>query len=98
MSDRKFRVGDQVQVCTDATAVWPGETGIVAAIDDSPKELLRAMEWNYLVGVEFDTLNPSRHSLEGRIQQGYGWWYGDNEGVLELLEEATPFPDVDDLL
>ena len=84
----KFQVGDRVRlICSEFSVGMPvGQTGTVREVCEIS------------IGVESDN-HSNGHSLNGRCQDGYGWWI--SYANLELIEEESvedEFVDLDGLL
>lgn len=66
-----FEIGDRVRPISDRDGQdFSDETGIVAALD---------FDSMLPIGVRFDNLNPVRHSLGGNCEDGFGWWYSEED-------------------
>jgi len=71
----KFKIGDWVRG-TQAFPFIDKEMGIVRAINDD------------YFGVEFKKYQAVMHTLDGRCEDGHGWWVGESD--IELVEPVAP--------
>ena len=80
----QFQVGDRVRLIRPelSASLLVGETGTVKVV------------MGVSVGVESDNYSHG-HSLDGRCQNGYGWWIYDEN--LELIKEESVEDELVDL-
>ena len=78
-----FKIGNRVKSLTDdAPGLLYGEYGRVVEVERHGIPIVR-----------WDKFNPGRHTADGRVENGHGWFVFKRDAV-ELVEEAEDFGDL----
>lgn len=75
-----FKIGDRVKSLTDdGSGLHYGEYGRVVEVEGHGAPIVR-----------WDEFNPGRHTADGRVENGHGWFVFKRNAV-ELVEEVKDF-------
>lgn len=78
-----FKIGDRVKSLTDdGSGLYYGEYGRVIEVEGYGIPIVR-----------WDEFNPGRHTADGRVENGHGWFVFKRDAV-ELVEETEDFGDL----
>lgn len=75
-----FKIGDRVKSLTDdCYGLYYGEYGRVIEVERDGIPIVR-----------WDEFSPGRHTADGRVENGHGWFVFKRDAV-ELVEEVEDF-------
>ena len=81
-----LQVGDRVE-CHYSDGTWDGELGTIVGMRKN----------DGCIAVCMDQYHEEKHSCNGLVEDGYGWYFFDDDELI-LIERPATIPNLDDLI